>query len=288
MSIDYLTIVLKKLKIHNYIRVNMQYSGCDYDSFIRNDYNKHHLDIFTKESIYNYNNIEYLICYYKSKVIIENLEYIKHEIAIRINNYISNEIVDLSPVIHITIYKDNIAYLKNITYLKKYTGTFFNYTDEGINLFEASLQFLKENKNEFDTNEIRVFDNSVFYNIKNNDMMPLSLYHTLLYGETFYNKYGFITVDKYDLFESKYNKEIIEKTKICNTTLFKYIFKVIKNRKNRIDFYNKFSNLTIKEFFNKFYNECFIDTFKYHDMHDFSNNVRIHDLKYTWMKLDLN
>jgi len=286
MCKDYLLNILKKLKINKYTYVNIRYYSYDYESLKRNDYNEHHIDIFTKESIYNYNNIEYLICYNKSKVIINSNEYVKHEIAFRINNYIPNEIVDLSPVIHITIYKDNIAYLKNITYFNNFIIVGFNYNEEGINLFEASLQYLREMKDKYKIKEIRIYDNSVFYN--KNKIMPLSLYHTLLYGETFYNKYGFITVDKYDLFESKYNKEIIEKTKICNTTLFKYIFKFIKNRKNRIDFYKKFSNLTIKEFFNKFYNECFIDTFEYHDMHDFSKNVRIHDLKNTWMKIDLN
>ncbi len=145
---------------------------------------------------------------------------------------------------------------------------------------------MKEKKDEFNINKIYIYDNSIFLN--KNSIMSLSIHYTLLHGENFYNKYGFVYINEYDLIKNKDNKKIIKKSKICNTTLFTYIFKKIKNRENRIDFYNKYSELTIKEFFNKFYNECFIDSFDYCNMYNFLRGIGIYDLDNKWMKLDLN
>jgi len=298
MSYENFRDILKKLKVNfvsNYFEV------IDHETTHRADYNIPHTVIFNKRFICNNKNKDYLICHYKTKVFnddiepkiacdfrqrhetIFHVEYEKHEITIQINNYISNNPKILSPIIHIGIYKDNIAYLKHISYFENHMFSFFNYTNEGIDLFETCIEFLKEKKDELNIKEIQVCDNSNIFINKN--LIQLSHYYVLLYGERFYSKYGFVPINKYGDMTHPNTKKITN-MKISNTTLFKYIFKVIKNKKNRIDFYNKFSNLTINEFFNKFHDECFIENNKYR--YDFLLDFRLQNLENQWMKLDLN
>ncbi len=64
----------KKLKIYNYLYVIVRNLCCDYESIYRFNYNLKHIDIFNKKFICNYKNKDYLLCHYKTKIIIENVE----------------------------------------------------------------------------------------------------------------------------------------------------------------------------------------------------------------------
>jgi len=121
-------------------------------------------------------------------------------------------------------------------------------TNQGSHLFKIGLKFLKKNKKLFNINNIKLKDNAV-KNCNNNKRINLGIFLTLLTGDTWYGKYGFRPIDKDYYKQYKYNKKIIEQTKLNDINFNKIINKILKYKnKNKIteEQYNYFITIYSK------------------------------------------
>lgn len=163
----------------------------------------------------------------KFKVLVEKDE---DEIRINILGHIG-----LNPVscANIIIRRDTTdAILNNISYHKDCIkpikrGFFENAT--GSTILKFILNFLKRNKNELKINRILLTDSSykICPNCQNVNLSDLNM---LLYGDTWYGKYGFRPYDKTNCIPDKFeiarynkNKKIIQKTLVKDVKLANYI-----------------------------------------------------------------
>lgn len=179
--------------------------------------------------------------------------------------------------VHIMIDKDyRLAYIKNISYYIDCAQPDLIHPGGGGVLLRLCLKYLRENKKKYKIERIQLLDNS-FLNCKPHKInVYLSMLHTLVYGDTWYGKYGFRPYNSYSdepdknllkLYER--NKKIVKTKIVKETNLFKHLYKVLK--KNRFsgeskikeselikfdEDFNKYkkktSDLTIGVFFEKF------------------------------------
>ncbi len=173
---------------------------------------------------------------------------------------------------HIKDYnKDKLAYIENISYYNDCIKTGLKHPGGGSVLLKLALKFLKKNKDKFDINRIYLVDNSNFYCKGLSKNINLPILSTLIYGHTWYGKYGFRPYDSAnnkpnEILLKKYNnnKKIIKTEIIKYTTLPIHLLKMIetnetdkeKIKKTFKTFYNEYSKLHVYEYF-----EIFINTF---------------------------
>ena len=139
-----------------------------------------------------------------------------------IPNYWTLSDVDDYDCIHIGIDPESHqAYINNINADTTKCGETIM-TKQGSHLLKISLQFLKENKTRFNINKITLTDNAKI--TCNNKNIRLSIFLTLLTGNTWYGKYGFRPIDSNDKDEYYYNRYILN-----NTTIKDIDFNVIFN-----------------------------------------------------------
>ena len=156
------------------------------------------------------NNIE--VIYNSEKFIFEEYE----------PNYWTLRSIDDYDCITIGIDSENkSAFINNINSESIQCGATI-LTNQGSHLLNIGLQFLIENKKPFNINKINLTDNSFGKRIR------LSVFLTLLTGETWYSKYCFRPVDKNQKEQYRYNRHIMHTIKLDQLD-FKFILN--KNKK---------------------------------------------------------
>lgn len=255
--------IMKELGIKNYKEVYYEYirDGPELLDFINNR-------IINKNDIQQHGGSKPL----KIKYIFEDNEFILFEKKIKdgydIAVYKKNDPEKIPPCLHIIINTDkNIAYIQNISYHKECISTGLDWPGGGSTLLKMSIQLLKDTKKRYKVNKIQLKDNSYFYCKSNHKRIHLPIMFTLIYGTTWYGKYGFRPYDPIENTEDTHlgelfdeNKKIVLTTKIKDTKLFDYLFEIGKKSisdenelKKRIkDYYKEKKDLTINEFFKKY------------------------------------
>ena len=192
------------------------------------------------------------------------------EYGVDISVHRKNDIDDPQLCLHIQIDTDmHLAYINNISYYHDCVKTGLQHPGGGRILLKMAIQYLSDNKSKYNLSRIQLKDNSLYpCNVaKKNIKLPLM--HTLIFGDTWYGKYGFRPYDP-DLSEPdnvllefyNENKSIIQKTKISDTNLFGYLYRALREEQpnvskdiiqKRIQYMrDKYSKLTIGKFFKEF------------------------------------
>lgn len=256
--------IMRDIKIRDYDKVYFQYvtDNPHLGLFIdkRNSYknNKHVGGGKVNKIRVSYKNNDFII--FEKKV--DN----GYDIAIHRNN----DVEEVETCLHVMIDSiTGLAYLQNISYYKNCNmkGNLNNPGGGGI-LLRMCIKFLKKSKEKYDIRRIQLKDNSLFTCKLNNKKIFLPIIHTLLFGDTWYGKYGFRPYipdsDQEDKELNEYyskNKEIVLTTKVKDTNLFNYLFEALKDESNKSEveiktfideYYAKYKNCTISQFFKMF------------------------------------
>ena len=188
-----------------------------------------------------------------------------YDISIRRQDDLDNS----QTCLHIMINTElHLAYINNISYYKDCIKTGLDYPGGGSILLKMCIQFLKDTKDRYNVSRLQLKDNSYFRCTKNKESIRLSILNTLIFGETWYGKYGFRPYNSIDNKPNKQllkaydnNKSIVKNTKVKDTNLFNYLYETlkelkpgnIKENKKIIDkYYEKHKDLTISQFFRRF------------------------------------
>jgi len=279
-----LKIILKKINIPYYDDVYMKYINTECIIEFKEKYIEQYNEGILNKYIYNFENNDFIVYHHKYKnnhdISISKIENEKFGKCLTNNRIYKENIVYL----HIIINNDKNAYLKFISYLKNNIvidlicyNILSNMEDNDI-LIRLAIYFLSEKKHELNINKLFLYNDSYFYCPYKNKYLELSLLYPLVYGYTFFEKYGFKPEKDYDT--KKYNMNLIKKTKVKNTTLFKYLFKFYCNNDNIkwTEIYNEFSELFIDDFFKlfieKYDNNCYIISKFYNN---FSDDINLCD-----------
>jgi hypothetical protein len=230
---------------------------CPYTMQIINNCNKkfnYNMDIISQCGGGKIRKIEYMFdnkqfIFYEEKI--SN----RYELSIHQNDNIDNANI----CVYLIIDKDeHIANIQWIYYDKKCVRTGLTYPGGCSIILKLCIDFLKKNKKYYDINRIQLTDKSYFVCKKNNKHIDLPIFHTLMFGQTWYGKYGFRPFDSYNNIrdELKYkrykeNYKIVTTKKLKDTTIHKYM---------KSEFLTKYENMTIIEFFYKHFFEDFQGT----------------------------
>ncbi len=259
---------MKHININDYKKVYRQYMLNDPTliQFIdkRNNYGKNDKIYFSqsggakvKKLKYKHDSYTYIL--YE----IKNVD--GYDISIRRKNDIDNP----QSCLHILINTElRLAYIQNISYYKDCVDTGLEHPGGGSKLLKMCIQFLKDTVDRYNVKRIQLKDNSMFTCHKNNKKIKMSLMHTLLYGDTWYGKYGFRPYDPYNDVQDKELSEIYEKniiivktTKTKDTNIYNYLYDLLLDNdqsnkekiKEKIDnYYKKYANNTINVLFRNF------------------------------------
>lgn len=158
------------------------------------------------------------------------------------------------------------AYLQNISRHSD-CALQSEYQVTGNSLLRLSLSLAKK----YDVKRIQLKDNSTYLCKPRNKKLLFPLMHTLLWGNTWYGKYGFRPYDpdrdEEDVELAKIydeNKNIVRMTKVADTNLFNYLSEIFTDDKTKTEaeiknivdrYYAKYSNHTISEFFRTYLSE---------------------------------
>lgn len=134
--------------------------------------------------------------------------------------------------------KIGIAYLQNISYYKDCVKIGLRYPGGGSILLKMLIKFVKENKSRYNIRRIQLKDNSKFFCKKIKDSIEMPIMSILLFGDTWYRKYGFRpyrsdTDEKHKQGCKRYkrNIQITKNTIVKNTKLFDLIYVALKKVK---------------------------------------------------------
>jgi hypothetical protein len=124
--------------------------------------------------------------------------------------------------------KYKLANINNISYFSTCAKTNsssvksgLQYPGGGSNLLKFAIYFLTKNKDKLGINKITLMDNSR-KNCKNGNIIDMSLIHILLFGKTWYSKYGFrpysaddntedsVFAKKLDKYDSKIKRKLVK------------------------------------------------------------------------------
>lgn len=143
--------------------------------------------------------------------------------------------------------------ISSVSYYKK---CFTHINGSGSDLMKISLLFIEKLKKKHDIKTITLLDNSQKI-CKNGDNIQLWLMMTLLTGDTWYGRYGFLPAkkDKYELHEPKLNKYKSNKKIINNIRM-----KDIPDLKNML--IDALKNDKRKDNIMNVYDECYNDNYK--------------------------
>lgn len=142
--------------------------------------------------------------------------------------------------------KKKLAILQNISYYKKCAIPDLIDRGGGSTILKFVLSFLRSNKKQFKINRIVLKDNSLKPCKNCNKPVNFAMLHFLLYGDTWYGKYGFRPYDvngerpndnKIKIYEK--NQNILANTKVKDINLSRYIRDAI----NMIHKENKHKNI---------------------------------------------
>ena len=189
----------------------------------------------------------------KLKVTYNDHEYVFNE-AMDENYYVLYSKDDLECVAIIIDKKDRYAEIHGIGNYKSCLDDIN--TNIGSTLLKITLKLVKKYKDKLDIKKILVTDNSL--KKCNNKNIKLSMMLTLLTGDTWYGKYGFIPEE--EILKRKYenNKKIINMIRLKDIDLIKYLKmtnlceKVIDKSKQFIE---KHKTLLIKDYLSRFLKE---------------------------------
>jgi hypothetical protein len=268
--------IMKRIRIPNYKKVYAQYF-MDYQfmQFIDRfhytvmDYQNSKKGGCTKKINYTFDNKKFVL--YEDRT--------KNRIDISIRR--KNDTESAPSCLHIIINSSatsGIAYVQNISYYKDRCKIGLNYQSGGSILLKLCIQYLKENQIKYGAKRITLNDNSTFICNSNQERIEFSLMHTLLFGDTWYGKYGFRPYEPYknipdDTLNDFYkkNKLIVEKTLVRDTNLFEYIRRVVRKKVNGSKeqdellletermwmekYYENFKDYTIGRFFKTYLND---------------------------------
>jgi hypothetical protein len=205
-------------------------------------------DIFRKNKVKldNISIIDQNVEGNKLNINFNNHNYKFEESNINANHYILYSKEDDNCVIVIISKKDNTAEIHGIGNYK--TCLYESNQNVGSILLKLTIKMLKKYKNKFNIKMIILADNSLKQCGKNN--IKLSLMLTLITGDTWYGKYGFrpidyqndeYIIDKFNTELYEKNKKIINKLKISDIDLLKFI--KLTNNKGLIKATNKILEL---------------------------------------------
>jgi hypothetical protein len=142
-------------------------------------------------------------------------------------------------------------------------------------LLKLAIQYLRDFKTRYNVERIVLQDNS-FFKCRNDKNISLAIMYTLLYGTTWYGKYGFRPYDesKKGLDEELYvayknNIKIVTTKKIKHTIMFEIMYELYKTNmseeealRKKKKYREKYGDLTIDKFFRvflkNFENSCLI------------------------------
>lgn len=129
--------------------------------------------------------------------------------------------------------EDHIAFINNINADSIKCGTTI-LNNQGSHLFKIALQFIKENKKRFNIKFIKLTD-TTFKTCSHQEKNNLRIFLTLLTGNTWYGKYGFLPENENKRRDYIYNQNIINTTRL-NDIEFNKILESLKNhvKENKI------------------------------------------------------
>ena len=145
--------------------------------------------------------------------------------------------------ITVFIYKEfNVAILHNMSYFEGCAKEGLRKPGGGTILLKFILNFLTQNKDEFEINKIALTDYSFLNCPSCRDTIKLSRLRLITKGKTWYQSYGFLPVDpdKYTLnkgldFAIQNNNRIISKMKTNDINLSNVVKKMDKKERQGID-----------------------------------------------------
>jgi len=177
----------------------------------------------------------------KIHYVFENYDFVMYERKIEDGYDISvrrnDDIEDAQTCLHIMCNsKLGLAYLQNISYYKDCVKVGLQYPGGGSVLLKMFLDFMRTNKDRYKIKRIQLKDNSM-YPCKNSKI-KFAIMHTLMFGNTWYGKYGFRPYDPYENKPDEYgrekynlNKLITKTTMVKNTKLFDLLKDALKKAK---------------------------------------------------------
>jgi hypothetical protein len=204
---------------------------------------------------------------YEFKVVLEKTKY---DILINVITYKKNNPLDCA-IINIDR-KKKIAYINNISYyddcMKQTSDSKMH--KKGSTLLKFILDFLKKNSS-LEIKRIILSDNSIKTCNKCDAQVFLANMYFLLYGDTWYGKYGFRPYDiknnipdKNALKQYMKNKMIISKVRVKDINLIKYITGFNeKNKLLNVDKINKLIKIWSDRYLSDFLLELLKDYNKY-------------------------
>lgn len=266
---------MKRIGLKNYRKVYRQYmfNEPEFLEFIdtRNDYGRNEKTYFAQNGG-SENGSGNGSKAKKIKYVHDKISYVLNEIkccngydiSIRRKNDPSN-----ATCLHIVIDSElKLAYVQNISYYQDCVSVGLERPGGGGKLLRMCIQFLKDNKDRYNVKRIQLKDNSFFLCQRYNKKINFALMHTLLYGDTWYGKYGFRPYDPMNDVEDKEltkfydsNKKIITMTKTKDTNLYNCLYQILRDQesvngkelKRKINEYHlKHCDETVDVFFRKF------------------------------------
>jgi hypothetical protein len=126
----------------------------------------------------------------------------------------------------------------------------------GSTLLKITIKMLQKYKDKLDINKIIITDNSI--KKCNNKNIKLSVMLTLLTGDTWYGKYGFLPIDETLIPYYENNKKIMDTITLNDIDLIKYLKMsnldeaIIESSKK---FIKEHSSLLVKDYLSKFLKE---------------------------------
>ena len=187
----------------------------------------------------------------------------RYELSVHRNDDLSNPeyclYIKISP-------DDRTAVLQNVSYYSNCVSTGLEHPGGGGVLLRLAIEYLTKFKTDYQIDRIVLQDNSFFKCNKMKENIFLPILHTLLYGNTWYGKYGFKPYDQQNkkvderMYEKyKNNYRIVTKTKIKDTRLYESLFDVYKKTMSEEDankkakfFIDRYGERTIDSFTRKF------------------------------------
>jgi len=147
-----------------------------------------------------------------------------------------NNIASPEFCLHIMIDRGSeLAYIHNISYYIDCAEPELLNPGGGGVLLRLCLKYLKENHKRYKIKRIQLTDTSLLNCKPHKINVYLSMLHTLVYGDTWYGKYGFrpYDPDKNSVNSNllrlyKKNKQIVRNTAVRHTTLYTHLYPALK------------------------------------------------------------
>jgi len=254
-----LKTVLKLLYKNSYIIRN---KNIGMKNLFKNYLNQSDTTLLQKGGSQNINLID------KLKFIYNDIEYIFFKSDIDEDHYVLYSTDEYECVSILIDRKNKLAEIHGIGNYKTCVITTDSNTSVGTILLNITIKILKKYKDKLGINKIILTDNSIknctdtnIKNCTNNINIELSTMLILIYGETWYGKYGFrpydILLSKLDeINNNKYNKniQIMKNITITDANILKYI--KLTNKKSIIEdveyLLKKYPNYLLSDFIKSF------------------------------------